>query len=135
MNDEQSKRLSEAADAVIQASEALEEARESLKDKRFDSEVDRDRIAAAQQAASKLDAAGKKLEDAVRRGTIAAAALARPGSYARYREATAAAREGRGLARTAAEQDGSAAKRARGQEALARLEAALASAAAIVFGD
>jgi hypothetical protein len=135
MNDEQSKRLSEAADAVIQASEALEDARESLNDKRFDGDVERDRIAAGQQVASKLDAAGKKIEDAIRRGTIAAAALARAGAYAKYREATAAAREGRALARSAAEQDGAANKRARGQEALTKLEAALASAATNVFGD
>jgi len=135
MNDEQSKRLSEAADALIQASDALEEGRATLSDARFDSQVDRDRIAAAAQMSSKLDAAGKRIDDAVRKGTVAGAALARPGAYERYRDATAAIRDGRALARAATEQDGSANKRAKGQEALARLEAGLASAAVIVFGE
>lgn len=135
MNDEQSKRLSEAADALIQAGDALEEARATLSDARFDSQVERDRIAAASQMSSKLDAAGKRIDDAVRKGTIAAAALARAGAYQRYRDATAAIREGRALARISSEQDGSANKRAKGEESLARLDAGLTSAAVIVFGE
>jgi hypothetical protein len=135
MNDEQSKRLSEAADAVIQAADALEEAREALTDRRFESEQERERMQAAQQMASRLDNAARRIEDAVRRGTIAAAALGGQGAYVRYREAIAAAREGRALGRSATDQDGSAARRAMGQEAFARLEAALTAAAAIVFGE
>jgi len=135
MNDEQSKRLSEAADAVIQASDAVDDARESLNDKRFDSELERERIQAGQQIANKLDAAGKKIEDALRRGTVAAAALGRPGAYAKFQEAKAAAREGRGLGKSAADQDGTANKRTRAQESIEKLDAALTSAAAIVFGE
>jgi hypothetical protein len=135
MNDEQSKRLSDAADAVIGAVDALEEARETLNDRRLDSDQERERLAAAQQVSSKLEAAGKRIEDAVRRGTIAAAALDRRGAYGRYREATTAAREGRAAARAALNQDGTANKRTKAEEALARLDAALALAAAIVFGD
>jgi len=135
MNDEQSKRLSEAADAVLQAADALEEARDAVNDRRFDSEQERDRMQAAQQMTGKIDNAAKRIEDAVRRGTIAGAALGRAGAYARYREATAAAREGRTLGKAAADQDGSANKRAKGSEAIARLEAALNLSAAIVFGD
>ena len=135
MNDEQSKRLSDAADALIQANDALDDARESINDTRFDSQVEREWLSAGQQMSSKLDAAGKRIEDAVRRGTIASAALARTGAYQRYRESTAAAREGRTLARQANEQDGSANKRAKAQEALAKLDAALTSAAVIVFGE
>ncbi len=135
MNEEQSKRLSEAAESILQASEALEEARDAIGDRRFESDQDRDRSAAAQQMTSRLDNAGKRIEDAVRKGTVAAAAGLRPGAFARYREAWTAVREGRGLARTAADQDGSANKKLRGQEALARLEDALEGAATIVFGD
>jgi hypothetical protein len=135
MNDEQSKRLSDAADAVIQASAAVDEIHDSLTDPRFDSTVERERVSAAQQMANKLDSTGKRIEDAIRKATIAAAALANQGAYTRFREATAAVREGRALARAIPEQDGTANKRAKGQEALTRLEAALASAAAIVFGE
>jgi len=135
MNDEQSKRLSDAADAVIQANDALEEARDAINDKRFDSEQERDRLSAAQQMASKLDNAGKRIDDAVRKGAIASATLARPGAYARFKDATAAAREGRALGKSANDVDGTANKRARGQESLERLDAALAAAAIIVFGE
>ncbi len=135
MNDEQSKRLSEAADAVIQASDAVDEARDALNDKRFDSELERERMQAGQQIASKLDAAGKKIDDALRRGTVAAAALGRPGAYARFQEAKAAVRDGRSLGKSSADQDGTANKRARGQESLEKLEAALRAAATIVFGE
>ncbi|MCC6385892.1 MAG: hypothetical protein IT302_00765 [Dehalococcoidia bacterium] len=135
MNEEQSKRLSEAAESILQASEALEEARDAMNDRRFESEQERDRAAAAQQMASRLDNAGKRIEESVRKGTVAAAASLRAGAFARYREAWTAVREGRALAKTAADQDGSANKKARGQEALSRLEDALDGAAAIVFGD
>jgi hypothetical protein len=135
MNDEQSKRLSDAADALIQASDALDDARDAMNDPRFDSTVERERLSAGQQMSSKLDNAGKRIDDAVRRGTIAAAALARAGAYQRYRESTTAVREGRALARMANDQDGTTAKRAKAQEGLERLEAALTSAAVIVFGE
>jgi len=135
MNDEQSKRLSDAADALIQASDALDEARDALADARFDSQVERDRLSASQQMTSKLENAGKRIEEAVRRGTVAAASLARPGAYQRYRDSTAAAREGRYLARLANEQDGSVNKRAKGTESLTKLDEALSIAATIVFGE
>ncbi len=135
MNDEQSKRLSDAADAVIQASDALDEAREAVNDKRFDSDLERDRLQAAQQMVGKIDGAAKRIDDAVRKGTIAAAALARAGAYARYRAATEASRDGRALGKASGEQDGSANKRAKGQEAIAKLEVALAAAATIIFGE
>jgi len=134
MNEEQSKRLAEAADAVLQAADALEEAGNAIADRRFDNEQERDRLQAAQQMASKIDSAGKRVEDALRRGAIAAAALGRAGAYARYREATLAAREGRAMGKAAADLDGTANKRARGEEAIVRLDAALAAAAVIVFG-
>jgi TonB family protein len=95
MNEEQSKRLSEAAESILQASEALEEARDAIGDRRFESDQERDRSAAAQQMTSRLDNAGKRIEDAVRKGTVAAAAGLRPGAFARYREAWTAVREGR----------------------------------------
>jgi hypothetical protein len=135
LNDEQSKRLSDAADAVIQASDALDEARDALSDKRYDSELERERLQAAQQMTGKIDAAAKRIEEAVRKGTIAAAALDRGGAYARYREAMAAVRSGRTTGKAAGEQDGSVNKRASGTEAVALLDTALAEAAAIVFGQ
>jgi hypothetical protein len=135
MNEEQSKRLSDAAESLLQASDALDEARDAVNDKRFESEAERDRAAAASQMANRLDSAGKRIEDAIHKGTVAAAALARAGGYVRYREAIAAAREGRSLSKSAPEQDGSANKRAAGLEALTKLEAALAGAAAIVFPE
>jgi hypothetical protein len=135
MNDEQSKRLSEAADALIQASDALEEARETMNDRRFDSEQERDRIQAAQQMTGKLDNAGKKVDDAVRKCTVAAAATGRPGTFAAYKAADLAVREARGLARRSGDQDGTAAKKAMAAEAVTKVEGALASAAVIVFGE
>ncbi len=134
MNDEQAKRVAEAADAVLGAGDAVDEARDAVNDRRFDGEVERDRVAAAQQMVSKLDNAGKKLEEALRKAAIASAALAREGAYERYRTALGGAREGRALARSAPEQDGSANRKARGGEALAKFEEALAGAAALVFG-
>jgi hypothetical protein len=133
MNDEQSKRLGEAADALIQAGDTLDEARETINDRRFDGDVERDRVAAAQQMSSKIDNAAKKVDEAIRKGAVAAAACGRAGAYALYREALWAAREGRGLGRSATEQDGSANKRARATEAVAKLESAIAVAARIVF--
>ncbi len=134
MNDEQSKRLSDAADAVVSASEALDEAREALADRRFDSDLERERMQAAQQMTSKIDSAAKRIDEAVRKGTIAAAALARTGAYARYREAIDAVKSGRAAGKAAGEQDGTVNKRAKGTEAVSLLDAALGHAAAIVFG-
>ena len=133
MNDEQSKRLSDAADAVIQASDALDEARDALGDKRFDSDLERERLQAAQQMTGKIDAAAKRIEEAVRKGTIAAATLDRGGAYARYREAIGAVRSGRTTGKAAGDQDGSTNKRARATEAVDMLDAALAAAAVMVF--
>lgn len=133
MNEEQSKRLAEAADSLLQATDSLEDARDVVNDKRFDSDSDRDRSAAAIQMANKLDSAGKRIEEALRKATVAAAALARNGAYARYVEGVHAAREGRALARRSSDQDGSDNKRAAGQEALGKLEAALQIAAHLTF--
>lgn len=135
MNDEQSKRLSDAADVLIQAADALAEARESITDRRFDSEQERERTAAAQQMASRLDNAGKRIEDALRKSVVAAAASARAGTWAAYRDATIAIREGRSLARGASDADGSAQKRARGEEAWTRLSEALEATAALIFPE
>ena len=135
MNDEQSKRLSDAADSLVQAWEALDEANDTFGDRRFDSEQEHERMVAGQQMASRLDGAGKRIEEAVRKATIAAAATGRPGAWLRYQESIAAAREGRQLGKSATEADGSAAKRARGQEAWERLSAALEGAAALVFPE
>ncbi len=135
MNDEQSKRLSDAADALIAAADALDEARESITDRRFDSEQERDRMAAGTQMSSRLDNAGKRVEDALRKAAVAAAASGRGGAWQPYRAATLEVREGRTLGRGAAEADGSANKRVRGQEAWDRLDAALTAAAGLVFPE
>jgi hypothetical protein len=135
VNDEQSKRLSDAADALIQASDALEEARETMADRRFESEQERERTQAVQQMTSKLDAAGKKVDDAVRKCTMAAAATGRPGTFAAYKAADLAVRDGRSLARRAGDQDGTQAKKSMASEAMVKIEGALNSAAAIVFGE
>ncbi|HEX6030220.1 MAG TPA: hypothetical protein VFY90_02235 [Tepidiformaceae bacterium] len=133
MNDEQSKRLSEAADTLVQAWEALDEAREALGDRRFESDQERERMVAAQQMASRLDNAGKRIEDALRKGAIAAAAAGRTGAWPRYQESIVAAREGRQTGKSAQEADGVANKRARGQEAWERLNEAAEGAATLVF--
>lgn len=135
MNEEQSKRLADAADAILNATDALDEARETLGDRRFDSEQERERAQAIQQAVNRLDSAAKRVDDSLRKAVVAAAALGREGSYPRYRAAAAASREGRSLAKTAADQDGTAARRQRAEESLSRLDLALASAAALIFGD
>jgi hypothetical protein len=135
MNEEQTKRLAEAAESLLQAASAVEDARDAVNDRRFDSEADRDRSAAATQMANRIDSAAKRLDDAIHKGTVASAALARPGAYQRYREAAAAAREGRVIGRASQDQDGSSNKRESGQRAVERLDAALATAAVIVFGE
>lgn len=135
MNDEQSKRLSEAAEALISAADSLDEARATLNDQRFDSEQERERTTAAQQMAGRLDNAGKRIEEAIRKAAVACAATAQPGAWLRYREAMAAAREGRSLARSAVDADGSAQKKARGEEAWTRLDGALQSAAGLVYAE
>jgi hypothetical protein len=135
MNDEQSKRLSDAADALIQASDALGEARDSLADRRFDSEQDRDRSVAAQQMSSRLDAAGKRIEDALRKAAIASAASGRGGAWTAYRKAVLDARQGRQVAKLALDGDGSAQKRARGEESWTLLSGALDATASLVFPE
>ncbi|HET7738817.1 MAG TPA: hypothetical protein VFK32_09610 [Tepidiformaceae bacterium] len=135
MNEEQSKRLADAAEAVISAADALEDARAALDDAKFNSEQERERMQAAQQAASRLDSAGKKLEDALRKGAVASVSAGRLGMFARYQGAAAAAREARATAKASTEQDGTQAKRSKGQEALAQLDMALVTAAALVFGE
>ena len=135
MNDEQSKRLSDAADALIQAADALGDARESLGDRRFDSDVERERTAATQQMSSRLDQAGKRIEDALRKAVVASAASGRGGAWNAYREATMAVREGRSLARGASDADGSAQKRARGEEAWTRLNESLEATASLIFHE
>lgn len=135
MNEEQSKRLADAAEAILNATDALDEAREALGDRRFDSEQERERTQAIQQVSNRLDNAGKRVEDSLRKAVVAAATLGREGSYERYRAASAASREGRMLAKTATDQDGTLARRQRAEEALSRLDLALATAAALLFGD
>lgn len=134
MNDEQSKRLAEAAEAVLRATDALDEARAAFDDKRFESEQERVRLQAAQQVVSRLDAAAKRVDDGLRKAAVASAALAREGGYARFREARAALQQGQTAAAESINEDGIAAKRARAEEALGMLEGALAGAAALVFG-
>jgi len=135
MNEEQSKRLADAAEAILNATDALDEAREALGDRRFDSEQERERTQAIQQVSNRLDNAGKRVEDSLRKSVIAAATLGREGSYERYRSASAASREGRTLAKTATDQDGTLARRQRAEESLSRLDVALATAAALLFGN
>ncbi len=135
MNDEQSKRLSEATDALILANDALKDARDACNDARFERDTDRERLAAAQQMGSKVDAAAKRLEEAVRRSTVAAAANGRAGAWPRYQEAVAKAREGRAKAKSVPESDGVPARRTAATEGVALMEAALAQAAAIVFSE
>ena len=135
MNDEQSKRVADAADAVLQANEALSEARDSTKDPRLESTQDRDRTQAAQQMASRLDNAAKRIEDALRRGALAAATLGTPGAFARYSEAVAAARSGRETARSIQDADGTPAKVGAAEVALGQLATAVEGAIALVFAE
>jgi hypothetical protein len=133
MNEEQSKRTADAAEAIVSAAEALDEAREASNDRRFDSEQERDRQAATQQLGSRVESAAKRIDEAVRKGAVAAAVAGRAGGFDRYREAAAAAREGRALGRTISDQDGTPARRARAEEALERLAQALQTASELVF--
>lgn len=135
MNDEQSKRLAEAAEAVLRATDALDEARAALEDRRFDSDQERMRLQAAQQVVSRLDAAGKRIDEGLRKAAVACAALGRDGAYGRFREARATLQQGQTAASTVMNEDGTAAKRARAEAALALLESAAAGAAALVFGE
>ena len=83
----------------------------------------------------RLENAARKIEDGLKKATIAGAACARPATYNRYRNAILTLRDARSLGKTAADQDGAIAKRQRGQEALMRLDEALGIAATIVFTD
>ncbi len=135
MNEEESRRVSLAAEAVLRATDSLEEARTALRDERWDSGQERDRQQAAGTAAGRLEKAAGKIEEALRRGAVAAAVSGRNGAYPRYRGAATALREGRAAARSSREQDGTQARRARAEEALEQLEAALTTAAALALGD
>ena len=133
MNEEQSKRLADAADAVLQSAEAVAEAVAALDDPRFNGEQERDRSQAAQQAASRLDNAAKKVQDALRKGAIAAASTAHVGTYQSYQRGAAAALISREDAKSIANEDGSANKQAKAQQSLESLETALAAAVGLVF--
>ena len=133
MNDEQSRRLGEAADLLVLAADALDDARETLNDARFGRELERDRTAAAQQLASRTDAAGKRIEEALRKACSASAANGRTATWAAYRTALAAAHAGRLLARAVPDADGTEKRQAAAREAMASLEGALQVAADLVF--
>lgn len=135
MNDEQSKRLAEAAEAVLRATDAIEDARAAFEDPRFESDQERIRLQAAQQVVSRLDAAGKRVDDGLRKAAIACAALGRDGAYGRFREARATLQQGQAATSSVMNEDGIVAKRTKAQEAMGLLESALAGAAALVFGE
>ncbi len=133
MNEEQSKRLAEAADAVLQSAEAVEEASAALSDPRFESDQERDRTQAAQQAASKLENAAKRTQDALRKAAVAAASSAQVGVYEIYQGGATAAAASRDAAKGISNEDGSANKQARAQQSMESLRTALAAAVGLVF--
>ncbi len=136
MNEEQTKRVSDAADAVLNAADALNDARESLSDKRYQSELERERTQAVQQTANRIESAARRIDDALRKATIAAATLQRDGAYKARQKAVATLREGRTAGRSAPDQDGGIAqKRERAETALTQLETALAAAASLVYRE
>ena len=135
MNDEQSRRLAEAADAIIGAGEAIEEARASTDDSAFGKELERERAAAAQRMASRIEAAARKTEDALRKATVAAATVETPNAWSAYRDAVTAIRAARTAARSAPDADGSANRRDMGGQAVERLTHALTAAAAMTFKE
>ncbi len=133
MNDEQSRRLAEAADAIIAASDALEEARVSTDDGTFAKEFERERLAAAQRMAARVEVAARKTEEAVRRATIAGAATAAPGGWPQHIEAVTAVRRAKAAVKSVPDADGSVARRDLGLQAIESLNQALALAAVLVF--
>jgi len=133
MNEGQSKRVADAADAVLQSAEAVAEATAALADPKFSSEQERDRSQAAQQAASKLDNAGKRIQEALKKGAIAAASNGQPGTYGAYQAGAAAAGASRDDAKAIANEDGSANKQAKATQSMEGLEVALAAAVGLVF--
>jgi hypothetical protein len=135
MNDEQSKRVAEAAEALIQANDSLEEARDALRADRFERDSERERANAAQQLTSRIDAAGRRVEEALRRAAISSAALGRSGAWAPYRSAVGGVREARASVRGPADPSEVDARRAAGELAVARLDEGLSVAAGMVFGE
>lgn len=135
MNEEQTKRLADAAEAVLSASDSLDDARETLADRRYESEQERERLQAIQQSVNKIDQCAKRAEEALRKGVVAAATRGGPSAYPRYREGISAAREARTLAKSAPDQDGTLARRQRAEEAIGKLQAAVTIAASFVFGE
>ena len=135
MNDEQTKRVAEAAEALIQANDSLEEARDALRPERLEKDSDRERANALQQLTSRVDAAGRRVEEALRRATIASAALGKAGTWEPYRTAVASVREARATVRIpATDASDASARRAVLESAITRLSEGLSSAAGMVFG-
>jgi hypothetical protein len=133
MNEEQARRRAEATEAIILAADVLDDAREAVNDSRSSRELERDRMSAAQQMASRIETAGKRIEDALRKACVAAAVNGRADAWSTFRVAQASVREARAKAKAAPDADGAGAKQNSGREAVERLAAAIETAAALVF--
>jgi hypothetical protein len=133
MNEEQTKRLAEAAEAFWQASELLMEAAEATCDARFEKDAERERIAAGQLMLSKLDNASKRIEDALKKSVVAAAACGRPGAWDLAREGLDELRAARRITGEARDTDGSGNKRDKARVAVASLTNAMQAMQQLVF--
>ncbi|MFN0095725.1 MAG: hypothetical protein ACKVVT_13230 [Dehalococcoidia bacterium] len=132
MNDEQTKRLADAADAFWQARELLAEAVEATCAAGFDG-AERERVSAGQVMLNRLEAAIKRNDDALKKAAIAAAACGRPGAWDRIKAGIEQLRSARKAAGEARDADGSLNKREKAKQAISALEEALDAMQQLVF--
>ncbi len=131
--EEADKRLVEAADAVIGASELLGEARSTLDDPRFGSEKEPERLQAFQAAQRATENAVKKLEEALKKATVAAAVRGASGAFAQYRAVGDKLTLARAELKAAPNADGGAAKQERLRAGIGAADEALAIVQGLVF--
>jgi hypothetical protein len=131
--EEADKRLVEAADSVMTANEALTEARNTVGDTRFASEREQERTQAFQAAQKAADNTVKRLEESLKKATIAAALKGTPGAFAAHGAAAQYLATARNELRLAANADGMAAKQEKLRATVAASEAAINVVQGLVF--
>lgn len=135
MNEEQARRLAQAAEAFVEALAALAEARAASFANDLEASLERVRQQAARRAATALEQAARRLEEAATRTAVALAALRLAGAFAAVRRTLETAREVRARSRTIPDADGGAARRSAAQAALEELERASEELARLLFPE
>ena len=133
MNAEAERRLAEAADAIMSSVAALAETLDGLNDSRLGAESVQVRQQAMSSVLSRGEQAVRRLEEALKKATIAAAATRVGGAYSRYKEAHSALADAQAYMSMVRDADGTPAKLEKLRSAYAALERALDVAQSFVF--